>query len=129
MTEKDQQTSGADDGTEVIQGKRTASAAARAGTARADAKAEGQTKVWIRIPKTKEETRDVFVGHNCVGYRVKRGVDVEVPEGVVHALEIAIGTTLVPEEDPVTKRIIMTPQETQSYPFQILRTAPSSARA
>ena len=68
----------------------------------------------------------MFVGHNCIGYRIKRGVPVEVPEGVVHALEIAVGTKMIPEEDPVTRHVVMTPQETQSYPFSLVR-APRGA--
>lgn len=127
----DDDKTGGDD-VEVIQGRRGRTPGARAtapGVEAATRPGKKQARVWIKIPKTKEDVRDVFVAHNFVGYRVKRGVEVEVPEGVVHALEIAIGTTLVPEEDPTTRHVVMTPQETQSYPFQVLRRSADEAVA
>ena len=44
-------------------------------------------KVKIRLPLTRTEKDDVFVGLNGKTYLIKRGVDVEVPEGVAKILE------------------------------------------
>lgn len=87
------------------------------------------SRTWIMIPKTKEETRDVFVSHNFTPYRIKRGVRVEVPDGVAHALELAVGTSFVSEVDPVTGRTTLVPQETHSYPFQYVSAPAAPAQA
>jgi len=86
-------------------------------------------KVWIKIPKTKTEFRDVAVGHNFIMYQIKRGVEVEVPEEVVHALELAVSMELTETEDPVSRRIIYVPVETQSVPFMVVRGGQSAPRA
>jgi hypothetical protein len=91
--------------------------------------AKKSDEVWIMIPKTKEETRPVFVSFNFVPYQIQRGVKVKVPAGVATALELAIGTTFVPEVDPVTGRTTLTPQETMSYPFQYVTPGPAQAAA
>lgn len=44
-------------------------------------------KVTIRLPLTRTERDDVFVGLNGKTYLIKRGVDVEVPEGVARILD------------------------------------------
>ena len=44
-------------------------------------------KVTIKLPLTRTEKDDVFVGLNGKTYLIKRGVDVEVPEGVAKILE------------------------------------------
>jgi hypothetical protein len=43
--------------------------------------------VKIKIPLTRTEQDDVFVGYNGRAYLIKRGVEVEVPEGVVEIIE------------------------------------------
>lgn len=48
--------------------------------------AEAKT-VKIRLPLTRNEKEDVFVGLNGKTYLIKRGVDVEVPAGVAEILE------------------------------------------
>lgn len=44
-------------------------------------------KVKIKMPLTRTEKEDVFVGLNGKTYLIKRGVDVEVPECVAKILE------------------------------------------
>lgn len=85
--------------------------------------------VTIMIPKTERETRDVYVAHNFIPYQIKRGVDVDVPEGVLEALELAVGLTWITEEDPVTRRVTLTPQETLAVPFMMRRAAAPRAAA
>lgn len=43
--------------------------------------------VTIRLPLTRSEKEDVFVGLNGKRYLIKRGVDVTVPKGVANILE------------------------------------------
>ena len=43
--------------------------------------------VKIRLPLTRNEKEDVFVGLNGKTYLINRGVDVEVPVGVAEILE------------------------------------------
>ncbi len=42
--------------------------------------------VRIRLPLTREEKEDVYVGLNGVGYLIQRGREVDVPEGVAEIL-------------------------------------------
>lgn len=44
-------------------------------------------KVKIKLPLTRTEKKDVFVGLNGKTYLIKRGVEVEVPVGVAKILE------------------------------------------
>ena len=44
-------------------------------------------KVKIKLPLTRTEKNDVYVGLNGKGYLIKRGVEVEVPYGVAKILE------------------------------------------
>ena len=44
-------------------------------------------KVTIKLPLTRTEKDDVFVGLNGKTYLIKRGVNVEVPAGVAKSLE------------------------------------------
>lgn len=43
--------------------------------------------VRIRLPLTRELKDDVYVGLNGVGYLIKRGQEVAVPEGVAEILQ------------------------------------------
>lgn len=42
--------------------------------------------IKVRIPRTKADQEDVFVGVNLNTYLIKRGVEVEVPESVAEVL-------------------------------------------
>lgn len=44
-------------------------------------------KVKVKLPLIRTEKEDVFVGLNGKTYLIKRGVEVEVPEGVAKILE------------------------------------------
>lgn len=44
-------------------------------------------KVKIKLPRTRTEKDDVFVGVNGKTYLIKRGEEVEVPESVVEVLK------------------------------------------
>ena len=46
-----------------------------------------EKKVKIKLPVTRIETDDVFVGLNGKTYLIKRGVEVEVPAGVAEILK------------------------------------------
>lgn len=46
-----------------------------------------EKKVKIKIPMTRTEKDDVFVGLNGKTYLIKRGVEVEVPAGVAEILK------------------------------------------
>lgn len=82
------------------------------------AQAELGSKVRILIPKTREQTRDVFVSVNGVPYLLQRGVPIEVPKSVAHALEIAVQTEYEETIDPITGRKDLSAQQTMSVPFQ-----------
>lgn len=51
------------------------------------AKSAKEGYVKIRIPVSRENKNDVYVGLNGVGYLIKRGQEVEVPEGVYEILQ------------------------------------------
>lgn len=74
--------------------------------------------VKIKIPKTKEHTRDVYVGVAGKAYLLQRGVEIPVPKSVAHALELAVQTEYEELVDPITGRATLIPQETMSVPFQ-----------
>ena len=46
----------------------------------------GPKMVKVRIPRTKKDEEDVFVGVNLRTYIIKRGVEVEVPDFVAEVL-------------------------------------------
>jgi deoxycytidine triphosphate deaminase len=56
-------------------------------TAKAVAKAPAEKKVKIKLPLTRTEKDDVYVALNGKAYLIKRGEEVEVPEGVVEILQ------------------------------------------
>lgn len=84
--------------------------------AQAQAAASGE-KVKITIPKTKDQTRDVFVSVNGTPYLLQRGVHIEVPKAVATALELAVQTEYEEVVDPITGRKELRPQQTMSVPF------------
>lgn len=75
-------------------------------------------KVKIRIHKTgdRNEQTDVYVGVNGIGYQIRRGVDVEVPEPVAKVLEDATQTIYEFDEETQTRTL----REAQAYPFTYL---------
>lgn len=104
-------------------------AKARAPRAAKQAASGGPDKsdwVWIMIPKTEKEVRDVYVNPNFRAYQIKRGVPVHVPRDVVGALDNARETRYYKELDPVTQKEVLVPQEVLSYPYQ---TVPAPAGA
>lgn len=46
-----------------------------------------EEKVTIKLPLTRSEKDDVWVGLNGKSYLIKRGVNVEVPAGVAEILQ------------------------------------------
>ena len=48
---------------------------------------EEKTTVTIRLPLTREQREDVFVGINGRSWLLQRGIEVEVPWNVVKVLE------------------------------------------
>lgn len=46
-----------------------------------------EEKVTIKLPLTRSEKEDVWVGLNGKSYLIKRGVNVEVPAGVAEILQ------------------------------------------
>ena len=46
-----------------------------------------EKRVTIRLPVSREERDDVYVGLNGKGYLIKRGVNVDVPAGVAEILQ------------------------------------------
>jgi hypothetical protein len=72
----------------------------------------GVKMVKIRIAKSDKDSKyPVFVGVNGVGYAIKRGEAVEVPEPVVEALRNAVQVSYA--EDG-------TSNESLVYPFEVL---------
>ena len=49
--------------------------------------AKKEEKVTIKLPLTRAEKDDVWVGLNGKSYLIKRGVNVEVPAGVAEILQ------------------------------------------
>lgn len=61
-----------------------------------------EERVTIRLPLSREEREDVYVGLNGKGYLIKRGVNVDVPAGVAEILrrrEEMLETALAFEDD------------------------------
>lgn len=75
-------------------------------------------KVRIKVHKTgrPDESADVYVGVNGVGFQIQRGVEVTVPEPVLKVLEDAIQTVYVVTPTPDGKTELK-PQPVQAYPF------------
>ena len=53
----------------------------------AEVKANKPKLVKIKLPLTRYEKDDVYVALNGKSYLIKRGVEVEVPKGIVEILE------------------------------------------
>lgn len=76
-------------------------------------------RVWIRVHKTgdRNEQKQVYVGVNGVGYLIRRGVNVEVPEPVVRVLEQAVQTVFDVEADESGLVNALVRREALAYPF------------
>ena len=74
-------------------------------------------KVKIKIHRTgnPNEAPDVYVGVNGVGFQIKRGETVEVPEPVAKALENAIQTVYT--ETKEDGKVVLKPNAVPAYPF------------
>lgn len=72
-------------------------------------------RVKIRIHKTgdKNEQKQVYVGVNGVGYLIKRGEDVDVPEPVMRVLENAVQTVYDYDDD----KGMLVRRDALAYPF------------
>lgn len=67
---------------------------------------------------SKGAERAIFVGVNGVGYRIKRGVDVQVPRAVMLVLQESVKTVF----EQVTKEdgsVAMEPRDVPTYPFSV----------
>lgn len=75
-------------------------------------------KVTIKVHKTgrPDESSDVFVGVNGIGYQIQRGVEVTVPEPVLKVLEDSVQTVFVPHQLPDGK-VELKATPVQAYPF------------
>ena len=65
-----------------------------------------QQMVTIRIPLSRNEKADVYVGYNGKKYLIKRGEDVKVPAGVAKIIkrsEKALETAMAYEEKAAKK--------------------------
>lgn len=79
-------------------------------------------KVTIKVHKTgrQDESADVFVGVNGIGFQIQRGVEVTVPEPVLKVLEDAVQTVYVAHVGADGKtELKSTP--VQAYPFTRVR--------
>lgn len=83
----------------------------------ADRPFSGKT-AFVTLQKTPTDVRDVLVRVNFRDFLIRRGMEVEVPVEVCHALGDAMGVQYIPEEDRNTGRIVLVPQETLTVPFQ-----------
>lgn len=77
-----------------------------------------EPKVKIKVHKTgrPEESADVYVGVNGIGFQIQRGVEVEVPLPVLKVLEDAIQTAYV-ETPTADGKSEYKPHPVQAYPF------------
>lgn len=82
----------------------------RAPKAKRTRKPSGPKKVKINIAKTESDKYPVQVGLNGYQVAIPRGVDVEVPEGIVEVLEHAVETHFDADMGE--------PRDVLRYPFQ-----------
>lgn len=79
-------------------------------------------KVTIKVHKTgrQDESSDVYVGVNGIGFQIQRGTEVTVPEPVLKVLENAVQTVYVEAATPDGKTVLK-PAQVQAYPFTRLQ--------
>ena len=75
-------------------------------------------KVTIKVHKTgrPDESSDVYVGVNGIGFQIQRGVEVTVPEPVLKVLENAVQTVYAEAKTPDGKSELKA-MSVQAYPF------------
>lgn len=86
--------------------------------ARARKSAADRVRIVVHQDGTPGAEKEIFVGVNGVGYRIKRGVEVEVPRAVVRVLEESVKTVYeqVRNEDG---SVSMIARDLPTYPFQV----------
>lgn len=79
-------------------------------------------KVTIKIHKTgrPDESSDVYVGVNGVGFQIQRGMEVTVPEPVLKVLEDSI-QTVYSEVNTADGKSELKAVSVQAYPFTRIR--------
>jgi hypothetical protein len=75
----------------------------------------------IIIDESEGEANYVFVGHNGTHYQLQRGVEVDVPPGVLDALSHAVATRYVSVVNPVTQQREAQARNFLRYPFRVTR--------
>lgn len=78
---------------------------------------EKRVKLMIFEQEGPEGKQDVPVSVNGYAYQIKRGIEVEVPESVIHVLENAVMTLSEPGEKPGT----FVERNVRRFSFQVTR--------
>jgi len=78
-----------------------------------------RTKIIIHESQNPNAVNPVFVGVNGIGYTINRGEEVEVPVGVVEALNNARETLYDRKKDELGREYLSA-RQALSYPFSIL---------
>ena len=88
--------------------------------AQAVAQLRHQRKVRILIPsgRGEHEKCPVTLGGNGQSYLIERDKEVEVPEAVVHALELAVEKQPLVNVDPVTRERTMSFVPVPRFPYR-----------
>ena len=88
--------------------------------AQAAAQLRHQRKVRILIPsgRGEHEKGPVTLGVNGQSYLIERDKEVEVPEAVVHALELAVEKQPLVNVDPVTRERTMSFVPVPRFPYR-----------
>jgi hypothetical protein len=89
-----------------------------AGKKPAEKQAPKMVTINVHPDGTKGAEKAIFVGLNGVGYRIKRGVDVQVPREVMLVLQESVKTVYeqVTNEDGSVR---MEAREIPTYPFSV----------
>lgn len=81
-----------------------------------------QRKVRIVIPsgRGEHEKCPVALGVNGQSYLIERDKEVDVPEAVIHALDLAVEKQPVVNVDPVTRESIMSFVPVPRFPYRLM---------
>lgn len=74
----------------------------------------------IFIDEEKGKPNFEVVGVNGKMFQIRRGVDVEVPEEVLHVLKNAVGTRYVKRTNDKTGLEELVPQQFNTVPFRVI---------
>lgn len=90
--------------------------------AQAVAQLRQQRKVRIVIPsgRGEHEKCPVALGVNGQSYLIERDKEVDVPEAVIHALDLAVEKQPVVNADPVTRESIMSFVPVPRFPYRVM---------